>query len=273
MRVFGDSPTAQLKFLKDDTLPNFKAFILSLLLLLPASAEPYYMSIARDLEKTGDIASHTDDMDMRMTWVFNHPAWLVEEGLRVFFEDGEYGLEKIERGRDVYMESRWLVQDRKQVPFTLMGADQIRTRLMVRLKPLEEAKTQATFTVELQVQDKERIASGWVDRSERLAREYIWIAASSTGVSTRYPGNDAIFAVLIDDYRKKGKRHGEKGYELPPREVAKQPPPSSQPTSTGAPAPPAASSLADELKKLKDLRDAGAITEQEYTTAKEKLLK
>ena len=77
------------------------------------AAEPFYMSVARDLEKTGDIASHTDDSDMRMTWVYNHPAWLVEEGLRVFLEDGSYGLEKSEKGRsDTYLESRWLVKSR-----------------------------------------------------------------------------------------------------------------------------------------------------------------
>lgn len=230
------------------------------------------MSIARDLEKVGDIASHSDDMDMRMTWVYNHPAWLVEEGLRVFFEDGEYGMEKIERGRDVFMESRWLVQDRKQVPFTLMGADQIRTRLTARIKALEESKTQVLFTVELQVQDKERISSGWVDRSERLAREYIWIAASSTGVSTRYPNNPAIFGVLIEDYRKKGKRHGVGGYELPPRQEAKRPPASASPAGESPSAVPSGSSLADELKKLKELFDAGALTEEEYQAAKARLL-
>lgn len=245
------------------------AVLFALLMSLGALAEPYYMSIARDLEKTGDIASHSDDMDMRMTWVYNHPAWLVEEGLRVFFEDGQYGLEKVERGRETYMESRWLVQDRKQVPFTLLGVDQLRTRLTARVKSLESAKTQVVFTVELQVQDKDRIASGWVDRSERLAREYIWIAASSAGVSTRYPGNGAIWNVLLNDYRKNGKRHGEDGYELPPREVAKQPPPpAASPASS-----PSGTSLADELKKLKELLDAGAITPQEYKAAKEKLLK
>lgn len=246
--------------------------ILVLLTSLCAHAEPYYMSIARDLEKTGDIASHSDDMDMRMTWVYNHPAWLVEEGLRVFFEDGEYGLEKVERGRETFMESRWLVQDRKQVPFTLLGVDQIRTRLTARIKALEEAKTQVVFTVELQVQDKERIASGWVDRSERLAREYIWIAASSAGVSVRYPGNKGIFETLLTDYRKKGKRHGVDGYELPPREVASQPPPKAEPGS-GSSGAPAGASLADELKKLKELLDAGAISPEEYQTAKDKLLK
>ena len=251
---------------------HLATLLLALTLTTAAIAEPYYMSIARDLEKTGDIASHKDDMDMRMTWVYNHPAWLVEEGMRVFLEDGEYGLEKTERGRsDVYMESRWLVQDRKQVPFTLMGADQIRTKLTVRIKPLTENKTEMLATIELQVQDKERIASGWVDRSERLAREYIWIAASSTGVSCRYPGNDAIFTTLIDDYRKKGKRQGEKGYELPPRQVAKKPetrPDSPPPASGTSPAP----SMADELKKLKELLDAGAITPEEYETAKQKVI-
>lgn len=252
---------------------RFLILLLTFLAFLPASAEPYYMSIARDLEKAGDIASHSDDMDMRMTWVYNHPAWLVEEGVRVFFEDGEYGLEKTERNKsDVFMESRWLVQDRKQVPFTLMGADQIRTKLDARIKPLGEKQTQVVFTVQLQVQDKERIASGWVDRSERLAREYIWIAASSTGVSTRYPDNKGIFDVLINDYRKKGKRHGEDGYELPPRETAQKPPevtPSTPGSSGGT--PPA--SIADELKKLKDLLDAGAISPEEYQAAKDKLLK
>jgi hypothetical protein len=248
-------------------LRRFIILTIALLCSLSAQAEPYYMSIARDLEKTGDIASHTDDQAMRMTWVFNHPLWLVEEGLRTFFEDGEYGLEKIERGRDIYMESRWLVQDRKQVPFTLMGADQIRTRLTARLKELSENTTQVVFTVELQVQDKHQTVSGWVDRSERLAREYIWIAASSTGVSTRYPGNKEIFKVLLDDYRNKGKRHGVKGYELPPRETAKQPP-STRPTN----APTSGASLADELKKLKELLDAGAITPEEYQAAKDRLL-
>lgn len=250
-----------------------RRFLASLFLLLScqvAWAEPYFMSIARDLEKTGDIASHSDDQDMRMTWVYNHPAWLVEEGLRVFFEDGQYGLEKVERGRETYMESRWLVQDRKQVPFQLFGVDQIRTRLTARLKPLEPSRTQVVFTVELQVQDKDRIASGWVDRSERLAREYIWIAASSAGVSTRYPGNKAIWNILLADYRENGKRHGEDGYQLPPREAAQQPPPQKDnPGPAQAPAP----SLADELKKLKELLDAGALTPAEYQAAKAKLLK
>jgi len=250
------------------------ALILLLLLSFGAAAEPYFMSIARDLEKTGDIASHSDDMDMRMTWVYNHPAWLVEEGLRVFFEDGEYGLEKVERGRETYMESRWLVQDRKQVPFALLGADQIRTRLTARVKSLDSAKTQVVFTVELQVQDKHRTASGWVDRSERLAREYIWIAASSTGVSVRYPGNAAIWNVLLNDYRKDGKRHGEEGYELPPRQAAKQPPPAGPSSSPSGPSSsPSGASLADELKKLKELLDSGAITPEEYKVAKDKLLK
>lgn len=246
------------------------AILLTLLLSQLALAEPYFMSVARDLEKTGDIASHSDDQDMRMTWVYNHPAWLVEEGLRVFFEDGQYGLEKVERGRETYMESRWLVQDRKQVPFQLLGVDQIRTRLTARVKPLEAAKTQVVFTVELQVQDRDRIASGWVDRSERLAREYIWIAASSAGVSSRYPGNKDIWKILLADYRENGKRHGEDGYQLPPREAAQQPPPQKD-----APAPPQApaSSLADELKKLKELLDTGAITPEEYKAAKAKLLK
>ena len=39
-----------------------------------------------------------------------------------------------------------------------------------------------------------------------------------------------------------------------------------------AAAPAGGSSLADELKKLKELFDAGAITEQEYQAAKAKLL-
>jgi hypothetical protein len=251
------------------------ALLLTVATCLPAVAEPYYMEIARDLEKTGDIASHSDDMDMRMTWVYNHPAWLVEEGLRVFFEDGEYGLEKTERGKnDVYMTSRWLVQDAKQVPWTLRDANQIRTMLTARIKPLSENQTQVLFTVALQVQDTERIASGWVDRSERLAREYIWIAACSAGVSTRYPGNEKIFETLINDYRKNNKRHGVKGYELPPREAAVKP----APTQTAEPAPgassaPAPASLADELKKLKDLLDAGIITPEEFQVAKDKLLK
>lgn len=247
--------------------------VLFLFLAAPALAEPYYMSIARDLQSAGDIASHADDSDMRMTWVYNHPAWLVEEGLRVFFEDGEYGLEKVERGKtDVFMETRWLVQGRKQIPFTLAGAEQIRTKLTARIRPLDENKTEVLFNVALQVQDKERISSGWVDRGERLAREYIWIAASSTGVSTRYPGNKAIFKPLLADY-KAGKRHGVKGYELPPRETAKKPeatvgsPGASDPQGGGTP------SLAEEIKKLKDLLDAGAITQAEYDAAKAKLLK
>lgn len=243
---------------------------LLLMLTLQACAEPYYMSVARDLEKAGDIASHSDDQDMRMTWVYNHPAWLVEEGLRVFFEDGEYGLEKVERGRETYMVSRWLVQDRKQVPFQLLGVDQLRTRLTARVKPLESAKTQVVLTVELQVQDKDRISSGWVDRSERLAREYIWIAASSAGVSTRYPGNKEIWNTLLKDYRENGKRHGEDGYQLPPREQAKQPAPAANDSGS---VPTTGSSLADELKKLKALLDAGALTPEEYKAAKEKLLK
>lgn len=244
---------------------------LALLSSLPVQAEPYYMSIARDLEKTGDIASHSDDMAMRMTWVYNHPAWLVEEGVRVFFEDGEYGLEKREAGHsDVYMETRWLVQDRRQVPFTLMGVDQLRTKLTARIKPLGENQTQVLFTVALQVQDKDSLHGGWVDRSERLAREYIWIAASSTGISVRYPGNKAIFTTLMEDYRKNKKRHGVKGYELPPRETAQKPATKVEtPASTGTPA---SNSLADELKKLKDLLDAGAITPEEYAAAKAKLL-
>ena len=121
------------------------------------------------------------------------------------------------------------------------------------------------------MQDKERISSGWVDRSERLAREYIWIAASSTGVSTRYPGNKEIFKPLLTDY-KSGKRHGVKGYELAPRQSAQKPVEISpvngqtQPTSGGP-------SLAEEIKKLKELLDAGAITQDEYEAAKAKLLK
>lgn len=244
-----------------------------MLLSVPVLAEPYYMSIARDLELTGDIASHSDDSDMRMTWVYNHPSWLVEEGLRVFLEDGEYGLEKVEKARsDTYMESRWLVQGRKQIPFTLAGAEQIRTKLSARIKPLEENKTEVVFNIALQVQDKDRISSGWVDRGERLAREYIWIAASSTGVSTRYPGNKAIFKPLLADY-KAGKRHGVKGYELPPRQTAQKPPEQNPTTETGQPASGGGSSLAEEIKKLKDLLDAGAITQEEYDAAKAKLLK
>lgn len=251
------------------------AFLFTLFLALPAVAEPYYMNMARDLEKTGDIASHSDDMDMRMTWVYNHPAWLVEEGLREFLEDGDYGLEKTERGKnDVYMESRWLVQDARQVPFSLLGINQLRTKLTARLKPLSEDKTQILFTVALQVQDTERIASGWVDRSERQAREYIWMAACSTGVSVRYPGNPAIFDTLIADYRKNDKRHGVEGYELPPRQAAVKPEPKGNtpgpgPATSSAPS----ASLADELKKLKELLDSGAITPKEYQVAKDKLLK
>lgn len=254
------------------TVRYLTILLLALWTSLPAQAEPYYMSIARDLERTGDIASHSDDMDMRMTWVFNHPAWLVEEGVRVFFEDGEYGLEKREAGHsDVFMETRWLVQDRRQVPWTLSGADQLRTKLTARIKPLGDDKTEVLFTVVLQVQDKNSFTGGWVDRSERLAREYIWIAASSTGISARYPGNEKIFATLIEDYRKNKKRHGVKGYELPPRETAQRPAPKvdTAPPATGVTT---TTSLADELKKLKELLDAGAITPKEYTAAKAKLL-
>ena len=231
------------------------------------------MDLARDLEKAGDIASHSDEMDMRMTWVFNHPAWLVEEGLREFLEDGEYGLEKTERGKnEVYMESRWLVQDARAVPFALLGVNQLRTKIVGRVKPLGENKTQILMTVALQVQDTDRIASGWVDRSERQAREYLWMAACSTGVSSRYPGNQAIFARLIEDYKNQEKRHGVDGYELPPRQVAVKPEPKAAPESgTAKEAAPA--SLADELKKLKDLLDSGAINAKEYQAAKEKLLK
>lgn len=247
---------------------------LLLLLALPLAAEPYYMSIARDLEKTGDIASHKDDMDMRMSWVYNHPSWLVEEGFRNFFEDGEYGLEKTVRNKnDVYMESRWLVQHARQVPFTLRNAEQIRTMLTARIKAVGEDKTEVLLTVALQVQDTDRISSGWVDRSERLAREYIWIAASSAGIVARYPkSSEALFPQLLTDYRKNGKRHGEKGYELPPREVAVKP--ADLPGDAAPAAAPSggSGSLADELKKLKDLLDAGAITPEEYQAAKAKLL-
>ncbi len=248
--------------------------LLLLFLSLPLAAEPYYMSIARDLEKTGDIASHKDDMDMRMTWVYNHPEWLVEEGFRNFFEDGEYGLEKLVRNKnDVYMESRWLVQHARQVPFTLRDAEQIRTMLTARIKSVGENKTEVVLTVALQVQDTNRIASGWVDRSERLAREYIWIAASSAGIVTRYPNStETIFVQLATDYRKNGKRHGEKGYELPPAEVAVKPANTPGDTAPAAPTGSGSGSLADELKKLKDLLDAGAITPEEYQAAKAKLL-
>lgn len=246
--------------------------ILLLTLALPTMAEPFYMSVARDLEKTGDIASHTDDSDMRMTWVYNHPAWLVEEGIRVFLEDGSYGLERAEKGRsDTYLESRWLVKSR-DIPFKLIGVDQIRTRLTARIKPLSEDKTEVVMAVELQVQDRDRTMSGWVDRNERLAREYVWMMASSAGVSCRYPGNKAIFGTLQADYSK-GKRHGEKGYELPPREVAKKP---DNLTTTSEQAPASgnqAPSLAEEIKKLKELLDAGAITQAEFDAAKAKLLK
>lgn len=231
------------------------------------------MDLARDLEKAGDIASHSDEMDMRMTWVFNHPAWLVEEGLREFLEDGEYGLEKTERGKnEVYMESRWLVQDARVVPFALLGVNQLRTKIVGRVKPLGENKSQILFTVALQVQDTDRIASGWVDRSERQAREYLWMAACSTGVSSRYPGNQAIFARLIEDYKNQEKRHGVDGYELPARQVAIKPEPKAPPES-GSSKDAAPASLADELKKLKALLDSGAINPKEYQAAKEKLLK
>jgi len=246
-------------------MKNLAVLLLLFWLSRPVLAEPFYMSVARDLEKTGDIASHSDDSDMRMTWVYNHPAWLVEEGLRVFLEDGSYGLERTEKGRsDTYLESRWLVKSR-DIPFQLIGVDQIRTRLTARIKPLTEDKTEVVMTVELQVQDREQINSGWVDRSERLAREYVWMMASSAGVSCRYPGNKPIFATLQADYSK-GKRHGEKGYELPPREVAKKP--EAPPATNGTTAP----SLAEEIQKLKELLDTGAITQEEYNLAKAKLL-
>lgn len=248
-------------------------FLICLWFAIPAVAEPYFMDLARDLEKVGDIATHSDDMDMRMTWVFNHPAWLVEEGLREFLEDGEYGLEKKERGKnEVYMESRWLVQDARVVPFSLLGVNQIRTKIVGRVKPLGENKTQVLFTVALQVQETQRIESGWVDRSERQAREYLWMAACSTGVSSRYPGNQAIFTRLIEDYKNQDRRHGLEGYELPPRQVAVKPEAQAAPESGPARAA-APSSLADELKKLKDLLDSGAINPKEYQTAKDKLLK
>lgn len=231
------------------------------------------MDMARDLEKVGDIASHSDDMDMRMTWVFNYPAWLVEEGLREFLEDGEYGLEKTERGKnEVYMESRWLVQDARVVPFALLGVNQIRTKIVGRVKPLGENKTQVLLTVALQVQDTERIASGWVDRSERQAREYLWMAACSIGVSSRYPGNQPVFTKLIEDYKNQDKRQGVDGYELPPRQVAVKPESKSgAPSGTGKETAPA--SLADELKKLKELFDSGVLNAKEYQAAKDKLLK
>lgn len=248
---------------------KYLSLLLLFLLTQPILAEPFYMSVARDLEKTGDIASHSDDSDMRMTWVYNHPAWLVEEGLRVFLEDGSYGLERAEKSRsDTYLESRWLVKSR-DIPFQLIGVDQIRTRLTARVKPLTEDKTEVVMAVELQVQDRDRINSGWVDRSERLAREYVWMMASSAGVSCRYPGNKPIFATLQTDYSK-GKRHGEKGYELPPREVAKKPENAPDPPAAGGTSTP---SLAEEIKKLKDLLDTGAITQEEYDLAKAKLLK
>lgn len=213
-------------------MKNLAVLLLLFWLSRPVLAEPFYMSVARDLEKTGDIASHSDDSDMRMTWVYNHPAWLVKS---------------------------------RDLPFQLIGVDQIRTRLTARIKPLTEDKTEVVMTVELQVQDREQINSGWVDRSERLAREYVWMMASSAGVSCRYPGNKPIFATLQADYSK-GKRHGEKGYELPPREVAKKP--EAPPATNGTTAP----SLAEEIQKLKELLDTGAITQEEYNLAKAKLL-
>ena len=213
-------------------MKNLAVLLLLFWLSRPVLAEPFYMSVARDLEKTGDIASHSDDSDMRMTWVYNHPAWLVKS---------------------------------RDLPFQLIGVDQIRTRLTARIKPLTEDKTEVVMTVELQVQDREQIDSGWVDRSERLAREYVWMMASSAGVSCRYPGNKPIFATLQADYSK-GKRHGEKGYELPPREVAKKP--EAPPATNGTTAP----SLAEEIQKLKELLDTGAITQEEYNLAKAKLL-
>ena len=172
------------------------------------------------------------------------------------------------------MESRWLVQDARVVPFSLLGVNQIRSNLTARIRPLGPDKTEILFTVALQVQETDRISSGWVDRSERQAREYIWMAACSTGVCVRYPGNPAMFTQLIDDYRKKDKRHGVDGYELPPRQVAVKPEPKASAPEPGPAASSApAASLADELKKLKELLDSGAITPKEYQAAKDKLLK
>lgn len=78
---------------------------------------------------------------------------------------------------------------------------------------------------------------------------------------------------MLNDYSKNKKRHGEKGCELPPREIAKQPEAQKTVGEPDATSPPASGSLVKDLKDLKDLLDAGAITPEQYEAAKEKLLK
>ena len=61
-----------------------------------------------------------------------------------------------------------------------------------------------------------------------------------------------------------GRNQGDKGYEDEPQEeVPPAPPPSAQPT---------AESGADELQRLADLHDSGALNDDEFAAAKAKAL-
>ena len=272
--------------------------LLTLLILTnPATARPWHYNLLDDLEKTGDVVKANDDSDMQMTFDVTYPYWMVRYQLRRVLEDSRVGFES-ETGdaRQAFVGSRWFINSVDGAANFFSGIDQVRVKFDGRVVNVGPGQTRLILAGRLQVQ-KSNNNRGWVDKSEREIRNSVREIAASTFLRCRYPTELALRQSVAEDYKTLGKHLGKDNYELPPRQNLSQAEaaehlkfswcahqdclempeasskfcldhkPEAQPIVVESP-----SSVADEIRKLKQLLDDGLINQEQFETQKAKLL-
>jgi len=269
-----------------------------LILAAPCYAKPWHYRLLEDLKTVGDVVAISDDSDMQMTFDVTYPYWLVRYQLRQVMEDSKIGFDtESGNGEQAYLESRWFTNSVDGVANFFSGIDQARVRFEGRVVNIGPNQTRLILASRLQVQASNN-NRGWVDKSEREMRNIVREMATTTFLRCRYPTELAIRQSVGEDYIKLKKRQGKKGYELPPRqrvsmsEVAdrlkfswcaqddclEMPIEGAQHCARHKPTPKPVvvetqpTSVADELRKLKELADDGVITAEEFEAQKRKLL-
>ena len=250
---------------------------LLLLLALPALAKPYHYPLLEDLQKQGDVGDVTDNSDMEMTFELNYPYWLGRYKTKRLFEVSQFGLESYE-GEDsdeqAYVTSRWKVRSVDGAANFISGIDQARIKMEARLVNQGPKKTSLILSGRLQTQKDSR--HGWADQSTREMRNPLREFGTAIALCCRYPETLINQESVREDY-KDGKKLGKKGYEMPPKDtgyaredIDKDYAAALAEQAESEPTP--ALSVADELRKLKELLDEGVLTPEEFESQKQKLL-
>lgn len=233
----------------------------------PVSAKSWYDNLLDDLATVGDINSLKNDSDMQMSVNIGYPKWMVGDATKTILKATTWGLEEsTETDEEYFYQSRWHVKSLGALQSMAIGAEQVRSRLLVRLVD-DGPLTKAVFYGRVQFQK----SRGWEDTSVRQIRDEIRPMIAYVTLASRFSGNRPRANVVVMDYKENKKRHGKKEYSIPDPIVASAPEPKPEPRSTTQPVP-APTSTADELLKLKSLLDSGALTQDEFDAEKRKLL-